>query len=220
VGSGLIAAAPLFAAHFIFIREMRYMLLAWFCSFVSTVLIIFCSLSSLFTKNPWIILAFSVPFDVVGKAVLKHLGHGQQYFTGPHSRISLGMVLGLGFALAHVLTLYFPVIFDQPHGVLFDNDHPAYFPNCLDLAICYNAVSVFHMTLGLIWFRYPNVNIVVMTIIMLIVEYGLSALSQIPLLPVKLGVMLVVAYVPLMFVVLSYRHADYTSIPDEKDHRQ
>jgi hypothetical protein len=67
VGCGLIATAPVFAAHVVFGKKIRYILLEWFCSFVSTILLILCSLSSLFTKNPWFILLYSIPFDSAGK---------------------------------------------------------------------------------------------------------------------------------------------------------
>lgn len=79
-GCGLIATAPLFAGHLVFINEIKFILISWFSSFISTFLLIFCSLSSLFTKNPWFIFLFSIPFDVVGKVLLKFLATKLNFF--------------------------------------------------------------------------------------------------------------------------------------------
>ena len=212
VGCGLIATAPVVAAHFCFGKEMRYILLAWFCSFVSTILLVFCSLSSLFTTNPWFMLLYSIPFDVIGKAVLKFFGCRQHFLKAPVARVSLGMALGCGFGLAHVLTMYIPMVFDQPYSVDFDDNHPAYFPNSLDLAFVNNYMSVFQMAIGLLWFRYTRVNIFLMTFIMLFVQYGGAAMSQIPNLIAKHVVLFVVSYGLFVFAVLSYRSLDYEPV--------
>lgn len=215
LGCGLIATAPVFAAHCVFVKEMRYILLAWFCSFVSTILLIFCSLSSLFTSNPWFILLYSIPFDSIGKAVLKFFGCRQRFLCNPKARQSLGLALGLGFALAHVLTLYLPMVFEQSYSVEFDDKHPQYFPNCLDLALVNNYMSVFQMAVGLIWFRFTKINIYLMCFIMGVVQYGWSALSQIPNLVVKQIATAVVSYGMFAAALLSYRSLDHELIKDE-----
>jgi hypothetical protein len=223
VGCGLIATAPVFAAHVIFGKEIRYILLAWFCSFVSTILLIFCSLSSLFTKNSWFILLYSIPLDSIGKAILKYFGCRQHFLRSPRARLSLGLSCGLGFALAHVLTMFLPVCFDQPYSVDFDLDHPAYFPNSLDLALMNNAMSVFQMAVGLIWFRFTKVNIVLMTIIMTIVQFGAAALSQVPIIYARLAALFIVSYGLMLLSIVSYRTLDAEN-PNEdkagKDHKE
>lgn len=221
VGCGLIATAPVLAAHFLFAGEIRYILLAWFCSFVSTVLLVFCSLSSLFTKNPWYVLLYSVPFDVIGKAVLKFFACRFHFLRAPRARMSLGMAMGLGFALAHVLTIYLPMVFDQPYSVDFDDAHPTYFPNSLDLAFLNNYMSVFQMAIGLIWFRFANFCIFIMTAIMLVSQYAFSALSMIPNIVARQIVMFVVSYGLFIFAILSFRGLRLE--PDEiamKDHKE
>lgn len=215
LGCGLIATAPVFAAHCVFAKEIRYILLAWFCSFVSTILLIFCSLSSLFTSNPWFILLYSIPFDSIGKAVLKYFGCRQKFLCNPRARQSLGLTLGLGFALAHVLTLYLPMVFDQPFSIEFDGKHPPYFPNCLDLALLNNYMSVFQMAVGLIWFRFTKINVFLMCFIMAVVQYGWSALSQIPNLAVKHIASGIVSYALFAGALWSYRSLDYELIKDE-----
>ena len=221
VGCGLIATAPGLAAHFCFAHEIRYILLAWFCSFVSTVLLVFCSLSCLFTQNPWFILLYSIPFDVIGKAVLKFFACRFHFLRTPRSRMSLGMAMGLGFALAHVLTIYLPMCFDQPYSVDFDEKHPDYFPNSLDLAFLNNYMTVFQMAIGLIWFRFAKFCIYLMTLIMLLGQFAFSAMSMIPIIAVKQIAMFVVSYGLFVFAIFSFRSLELE--PDEiamKDHNE
>jgi hypothetical protein len=223
VGCGLIATAPLFAAHVVFGREIRYILLAWFCSFVSTILLILCSISSLFTTNPWFILLYSIPLDSAGKAVLKYFGCRQHFLRSPRARLSLGLSCGLGFALAHVLTMFLPMCFDQPYSVDFDHEHPAFFPNSLDLALMNNAMSVFQMAVGLLWFRFTRVNIVVMYVGMTGVQLGMAAMSQIPMIMMRLVAVITVSYGLLFIGVMSFRALDGEAVNDEKvgkDHKE
>lgn len=215
-GCGLIATAPIFAAHVIFTSEIRYILLSWFCSFISTVLLIFCSLSSLFTKNPWFILLFSIPFDVLGKVILKFFGCKQSFLKSPRARISLGISCGLGFALSHVLTLFLPVIFDQPYSVDIEVSNPDYFPNSLDLALLNHAMSVFHMGVSLILFRFTKINIFLMYFILLAMQYGAASLTMIPYLWLKHLLLFVVSYALFIYGCLSYRTMEYEQIANEE----
>lgn len=208
-GCGLIATAPLFAGHLVFPNQLRFLLLSWFCSFVCTVLLIICSLSSLFTKNPWFILLWSLPFDVLGKVLLKFFGCRFKFLSSPHSRINLGFACGLGFALSHVLTLYLPFVFDQPYSIDFHRDYPNYLPDCLDLAIVNHMVCLSHMAISLILFRFASFNIFAMYFIVLAYEYGIGALSQIPILWVKYVVMFVVCYGSFIFGIISFRSMPY-----------
>jgi hypothetical protein len=221
VGSGLIATAPVFAAHIIFAREIRYILLAWFCSFVSTVLLIICSLSSLFTTNPYLVLVYSIPFDSFGKALLRHFGCKPRFLANTKARLSLGLACGLGFALAHVLTIYLPMVFDQPYSVDFDDDHPDYLPNCLDLACVNHAMCVFQMAVGLLWFRFTRVNIGVMFVGMTLLQYGVAAMSQIPIIWAKLVVVFLVSYGFFFFAIRSFSTLDSEYINGgQKDHKE
>jgi hypothetical protein len=224
VGSALIATSPVFAAHCVFGREIRYILLAWFCSFVSTILLVICSLSALFTSNPWFILLYSIPFDSVGKAVLKHIGCRPHFLRTPRARVSLGLACGLGFALAHVLTMYVPLVFDQPYSVDFDDNHPDYFPNCLDLAFVNHAMSVFQMAVGLLWFRFTKVHLVLMLFLMSALQYAVAALSQVPTIAVKIVALFIVSYGLFIWSVMAYRSMDYAiDITDDKvskDHKE
>ncbi|OHT07675.1 hypothetical protein TRFO_24095 [Tritrichomonas foetus] len=223
-GCGLIATAPVFAAHTVFTKEIRYILLSWFCSFVSTVLLVICSLSSLFTKDPYFILLFSIPFDVLGKVLLKFFACKFEFLKSPRARISLGLSCGNGFALAHVLTLYLPIVFDQPYSVDFTSDHPDYFPNCLDLALLNHGMSVAHMAFGLILFRFAKMNEFVMFCILFTLQYGMAALTRIPYLWVKNLVLFIIAYGLLIFGLISFRSMDYTpiknNIPSDEDEEE
>ena len=222
VGCGLIATAPVFAVHTALLSTIRYMLLGWFCSFISTIILIICSLSSLFTDNPWILLLFSVPLDSAGKMILKYFGCRFRFLSKPIDRCCLGLACGLGFALAHVLTLYLPIVFDQPFSVIFDDKHPAYFPNCLDLAIVHQALSVFHVGSSLILFRYANVNIFAMYVVMILLQYAAGALTQIPIIWLKLVAINVYGYGLLLFGLFSFRSMNYIPINDDllKSHNE
>lgn len=204
-GCGLISTAPVFAAHLIFAKKMRYVVLTWFCAFVSTVLLVICSLSSLFTNDPFLILLFSIPIDCLGKIVIKFFACRINFLSSPIDRLSLGMCCGLGFALAHVLTLYLPVIFDQPYSIKFDTKHPDYFPNCLDLALSTQAVSVFHMGIGLFLFRFSEFNIILMYLIILTLQYVIGALTQIPIIWLKQILVNFAGYGCLLLGIYSFR---------------
>lgn len=213
-GCGLIATAPVFAAHLVLANQVRYMLLAWFCSFISTVLLVICSLSSLFTKNPFLILAFSIPLDCLGKILLKFFGCRVKFLSNPKDRCYLGMCCGLGFALAHVLTLYLPFVFDQPYSIEFDDKHPPFFPNCLDLALLHQAISCFHMAIGLIIFRFAKVNIFLMYFIIVVLQFGIGALTQIPIIWLKQIIVNSISYLFLIFGIYSFRTMKYSMIQD------
>ncbi|OHT09616.1 hypothetical protein TRFO_21415 [Tritrichomonas foetus] len=215
VGCGLIATAPVFAGHIVLLKHVRYMLLSWFCSFISTVILVICSLSSLFTINPWYVLLFSVPLDALGKVVLKFFACKFRFLSKPVDRCSLGLSCGLGFALAHVLTMYLPIVFDQPYSVFFDDKHPDYFPNCLDLALVYQALSVFHMGVSLIIYRFDKMNIFLMFLIAATLQYAASSITQIPIIWVKQIIINLVSYALLIFGLISFRSMEYSQINDD-----
>lgn len=140
-----------------------------------------------------------------------------KFLSHPQARISLGLSCGLGFALAHVLTMFMPMVFDQPFSVDFDSKHPPYFPNSLDLAFLNHAMSIFHMDIGLFIFRFAKVNIFLMYFIVLAIHFGMAALTQIPNIPAKLIVLFVISYGLLIFLILSYRNMEYEAIEDEPE---
>jgi hypothetical protein len=113
--------------------------------------------------------------------------------------------------------------FDQPYSVDFDVNHPGWFPNALDLALVHNALSVFQMGIGLCWFRWTKVPLLIMGIIMAFVQFGVAALSQIPNIPAKLVVLFVVSYGLLIYGVISFRSLDPEAPNEDKigrDHKE
>ena len=211
-GCGLIATAPIFACHFMLIKQLRYILLSWFCSFVSTLGLILCSFSSLLVKNSWIILLYSVPIDTLGKLILRHFGLKQKFLNSPRSRSSIALSLGLGYALSHVFTLYIPIVFDQAYSIDFDTNHPQSFPNSLDLAIGHHAMSIFHIGQSMFLVRYPNLNFFLSWFLLFLSQFFFSLLSKISIISLKLFIMNILAYLLLIFGVLSFRTMEYQPI--------
>jgi hypothetical protein len=156
--------------------------------------------------------------------VLKYFGCRQHFLKAPRARVSLGLSCGLGFALAHVLTMYVPLVFDQPYSVDFDDNHPDFFPNCLDLAFVNHAMSVFQMAVGLLWFRFTKINIVLMFVIMSALQYAVAALSQVPIIAVKIVLLFVVSYALFIWSIIAYRSMDsaidITDDKNSKDHKE
>jgi hypothetical protein len=112
--------------------------------------------------------------------------------------------------------------FDQPYSVDFDLDHPGWFPNSLDLALVNNALCVFQMGVGLLWFRFAKIHIAVMAVLMAILQYSVAALSQIPVIAVKLVVLWIVSYGLLVLGIISFRSLE-AEVPNEelgKDHKE
>lgn len=214
IGCALISTAPIIMGHYIFIRETRYILLSWFCAFISTIFLILCSLSSLFTKNPWVILAYSLLFDVAGKVLLKWIAYRQKFLTTPHSRASLALSVGLGYSLAHVLILYLPICFDQPYSIDYDSQlrHSIHFPNSLDLAISYHCVSLVQMSTSILLFRFYNLNLFVSYILCYIAQFIFSAFSQIPIPLIKIIIQVVWGYAGFICSVYLMRSFSYQSI--------
>ena len=212
-GCALIASAPVAAGHFIMGQEQRYILLSWLCAFVCTVFLIICSLSSLFTENPWFILLFSVPFEAVGKCLVKYFACKQKFLRFPTHRAQIGLCCGVGYSLSHLLTMFIPIIFDQPFSVDFSDNHPKYFPNALDLAIGNHAMCIFQIAISLFLLRFDNINIIIAGIVLAFVQYGFSSLSQIPIIPLKLVLMVVIAYVLIILAALSFRGMNYEELP-------
>jgi hypothetical protein len=108
--------------------------------------------------------------------------------------------------------------FDQPYSVDFDVKHPGWFPNSLDLALVNNALSAFQMGVGLLWFRFMQVPILVMAIATAFLQYGVAALTQIPSIAVKLVALWVVSYALLFYGAISFRSVDSELVLDDKDH--
>lgn len=218
IGSALIAAAPVIGAHVCLLDEYKYVLFAWFASFVSTILLVLCSLCSLFTNNVWYMLLYSVPLDCAGKALLRWLTFKQtKVVISSRAQMSLGLGLGSGFALAHVLTMYVPMVFDQAYSVDFDDDHPAFFPNCIDFALMHNYMSIFQMAIGLLWFRFPRVNVFLMFILTLVLQFGAAAMSMIPNLIGKQIAMVGVCYACFAAVVMSFGCSKYEPVRVAKE---
>ncbi|KAH0789479.1 hypothetical protein GPJ56_006590 [Histomonas meleagridis] len=217
VGCGLIATAPVVAVHCVLISKYRFILIGWFSSFISTILLIFCSLSALFTNNPWYILLFSIPIDNIGKPILKYFGYKQQFLASPNDHSSLGLAMGMGYALAHVLILYLPMVFNQPFSLEFDVDHPKYLPNSLDLALSNHAMSIFHMATGILYFRFSEWNIFLMYGICTVAQFVIAAVTQIRILWLKFILLFGASYGLFFFAIYSLRSMKYTKL-EEKDH--
>jgi hypothetical protein len=213
-GCGLIATAPVFAAHWGFLGESRYIVLAWFSSFISTVVLALASISSLFTSNPWGILGWSVPLDAIAKAVVIYFAAQPRRILPPHPgvRIRLGLCCGLGFALAHVLTVYIPIVFDQATSVDLDDRHSMWFPNSLDLALVYNFISVWHLASCLLFVRFIKFGVILVGAVQAVAQFVLSAISLIPIVWLKLLFMAVLCYGSLIFGIYSYRTLEYQQL--------
>lgn len=216
-GCALIASAPVAAGHFILAQQQRYILLSWLSAFVCTVFMIICSLSSLFTENPWFILLFSVPFEAIGKCLIKYFACKQTFLRFPTTRAQIGLCCGVGYSLAHVLTLYVPLVFDQPFSIELTGDHTMKFPNSLDLAIANHAACIFQIGISLLLLRFSDINIFLAGFIIAAVQYGFGALSQIPSIPLKLVLMIVISYALVIGGTLSFRGMNYeelVSVPE------
>lgn len=215
IGCGLIATAPVVAGHFIFHKQIRYILISWFSSFVSTLLMVFGSLASLGTNNPWLVTILGVLLDCAGKVLLKFFTCRMKFLDPPSSRISLGFGIGMGYALAHVLTLYLPIVFDQIDSVDMDTFHTQNFPISLDLAVGYHASSVFHMGTSLLLVRFSTINPFIAYFVLVVLHYGYFGLSMIPVIWVKLLIMMVLSYASVVFGVILFRSMKYISTPEE-----
>lgn len=212
VGCGLIATAPVAAGHFILLKQVRYIVLAWLCAFVATLALVFVSLSSLFTTNPWYILLYGVPFEAIGKCLIKFVACRQPFLRFPSNRASIGLACGVGFSLAHVLCLYYPQIFDQPYGVDSSLNHPYYFPNSLDTAVGYHAACMFQIGVSLFLLRFANINIFLAGFIIAVVQYGFGALSQVSIIAVKLPLMIILSYLMVFTSAWSYRYMEFEEL--------
>ena len=222
LGCGIISLIPVIAGHYVFINETRYILLSWFSSCICTVLLIFCSLSSLFTKNPWVILGYSLFFDVIGKVILKWIAFRQKFLVTTHSLASLGFALGLGYSLSHVMILYLPICFDQPYSVDYDLKlkHPYYFPNSLDLAISYHCTCLIQIATSLFLFKFSQVNIIVSFIGAYALQYGYAALSQITQLYIKVPLQIIIGYGLFIAAIYLMRLFSYQQVVPDKSHKQ
>ena len=216
-GCALIASAPVAAGHFILAQQQRYILLSWLCAFVCTVFMIICSLSSLFTDNPWFILLFSVPFEAIGKCLVKYFACKQKFLRFPTTRAQIGLCCGIGYSLSHILTLYVPIVFDQPFSIDLTGDHTMSFPNSLDLAIANHAACIFQIGISLFLLRYSELNIFIAGFILAVVQYGFGALSQISIIPLKLVLMVVVSYVLMVLGTISFRGMSYEELMNEPE---
>ena len=208
-GCGILSISPIVAGHFILSSQVRYILLSWFCSFVSTVFLIICSMTALFTKNSWIILLFSIPFDTLGKVILQRYAIKKPFLQSPKSKATIGFACGIGYSLSHVLTLYVPILFDQPYSMDFDSNHPPLFPNSLDLSISHHSMCLFQIGVCLFLMRYPHSSFLVDWIISFVFQFCYSSLSIISIIPLKLTLMVVIGYGLAIFMMKEFKTMPY-----------
>jgi hypothetical protein len=135
----------------------------------------------------------------------------------PQIKIRLGLCTGLGFALAHVLTIFVPMVFDQPTSVDIDDRHWPAFPNTLDLALVYNFISVWHLSSGLLFVRFMHYNFAILTVFLVIVQFGVSALTLVPVVAWKLLILFLLCYGMLIFALLSFRSMHWVPVREVED---
>ncbi|EAX98313.1 hypothetical protein TVAG_018490 [Trichomonas vaginalis G3] len=226
VGCGLIASAPVAAGHFILGKQMRYIVLAWLCAFVATIVLVLCSLSALFIKEKyenawknarWYTLLYCVPFEAVGKCLIKFFACRQSFLRYPSNRASIGLACGIGFSLAHILCLYYPMLFDQSLGIDITENHSKRFPNALDLAIGYHAASVFQIGVSLFLLRFANLNIFIAGFLVMAAQFGFSAISIIQEPYVKDPIMVVIGYLVALMGAYSYRSMKFEELVNQDD---
>lgn len=116
--------------------------------------------------------------------------------------------------MSHSLTMYIPIVFDQPFSVDFSHNHPIYFPNSLDLAIANHSMCIFQIAISLWLLRFSNLNIFIAGIILALIQYGFGALSQITIIPLKLPLMMVISYALVIGATISFRGMPYEELPN------
>lgn len=212
-GCILIASAPVVAVHLLFIKRYFLILYGWLSSFVCTILLLICSLSTLFTKNGFFILLFSVLFECAGKVLIRYLTLKKFGLKEVVSQKSLfGLSCGMGYAFAHICIMFFPYVVDENYSVRFDENHPKYFPISLDLALMNAAMSLIHMTTGVLMFRFDMVNEVFTFVWLYLIHYGVGAISLIKNVIVKLVIMYVIAIAGFIVSSLISNKGTYSSM--------
>ena len=214
LGCGLISTAPLVIGHFIFSQNVRFILLAWFCSFVATISLIICSLIALITQNTYILILLSVVVDNIGKLVLSKIAKRIKFLQTPTSRICLGLACGIGYGLAHVLTLFLPIVMDQPYSLDFDKYHPYWLPNSLDLAFVYHSLAVFQIALSMFFFRLWDAGFYITYPLDVGAHLLFSYMTLIPYWWLKLILMLPISYALVFLFCRSFRSIQYERIAD------
>ena len=167
-------------------------------------MLIICSLTPLITKNYFLILFISCPIDTLGKLILSIIAKKLKFLQTPVTRISVGLCCGLGYGLAHVLTMYLPIVMDQPFSIDFSSSHPFWFPSALDLAFVYHALSVFHMATSLFFIRFWDKNLFILYLIGTVAHLLISYITIIPYFWLKIPILMVLSYVSLYYTCLLY----------------
>lgn len=211
-GCALIATAPLIVGHLVFHDNIRYILFSWFCAFVATILLIACSLSPLITTNYYLILFISCPIDTLGKLILTIVAKRLKFLQTPVTRISVGLCCGLGYGLAHVLTMYLPIVMDQPYSIDFTKNHPAWFPSSLELAFVYHALSIFHMASSLFFIRFWDKNVFILYLVGTASHLIISYITLIPYFWVKVPIITILSYFLLYYISGLYTSIQYEPI--------
>lgn len=214
VGAGLIASAPLVVGHLVFIKNVRYILLSWFCSFVATISLILCSLTALITQKHALVLMMSVPIDNIGKIVVSKLAKKLEFLQTPTSRICCGLCCGIGYGLAHTLTMFLPTIMDQPYSLDFDSHHPYWFPNSLDFAFVYHALNIFQVAASMLYFRAWDKPFYLTYPIATVVHLVFAYITLIPYGWAKMLLMIPSSYALLIYFARSFRSLDYERVED------
>lgn len=213
-GAGLISTAPLFVGHIVFAKNARYILLSWFCSFISTISLILCSLTALITQNRALVLLMSVPIDNIGKVVVSKLAKKLKFLQTPTSRICCGLCCGIGYGLAHTLTMFLPTIMDQPYSLDFDSHHPYWFPNSLDSSFVYHALNVFQIAASMFYFRAWEKPFYLTYPLATIAHLLLAYVTLIPYAWVKMILMIPTSYALLVYFGRSFRSLEYERVDD------
>ena len=202
IGCILIASAPVIAVHFLFIKHYFLILYSWLSSFVCTILLLICSLSTLFTKKGYFILLFTVPIECAGKILIRYLTLKKYPIKDTLSQKSfLGLACGMGYAFAHFCILFLPYVVEEKYSIKFDENHPKYFPISLDLALMNTAMSLIHITTGILMFKFDKVNELLTYLWLVVVHYATGLISLINIIALKLILIYVIAIVG--FVVSS-----------------
>ena len=212
IGVSLIAASPVIVGHIIFLNQKRYILLAWFSCFIFTVLLNIGALFYFATKGRIFLLLAVIPFDSFGKIILKFILLRFEFLKTPYDRSSIGLSIGLGFALGRVLILFAQNIVTLSKDIFVNDKHTVYFPDAADLAISYHASSIFQMGISLLMIRFGDksiLHLVILFFILYAVQFGYSAISLIEIIALRLALLLVIGYGALVGGLFSYRSLKY-----------
>lgn len=212
IGVFLIAASPVIVGHIIFLNQKRYILLSWFSCFVFTVLSNIAACFYYATKDKILLLLAVLPFDSIGKVLLKCALFRFEFLKTPCDRASLGLCIGLGFSLGRVLIFFAQEVVTLSKNIYVTDRHSIYFPDAADLAISYHASSLFQMGISLLMVRFGGASIlhlVILFFVLYAVQFAYSAISLIKIIALKLVLLLVLGYCTFAGGLYSYKSLDY-----------